>query len=283
MANFQEPTTKAIEPLIVSIPLLSSPPSSANFTARHRKPTALSHFATKKRALSRSPSLETSNGITPDSIGNLPEQEVQDFVRESCQGKISGKKTRGKKTKNKGGRFRDKLKGSKSIAVHDRVCETTEREVDLPPLPHQSTDTPPSIGEDDEMSITSCNTTSTTGSSVNSVGLGSRLTAKPQNTQRGGRRGSRGAHSSNLLRPNTTFSFESFFSYYPATLTVRDGELVPEKSLSIKNLDQFSLPPSHPFNSWSIGQPVSGRWTAGTSGTAKNKRPRKMTNSSSKM
>ena len=64
----------------------------------------------------------------------------------------------------------------------------------------------------------------------------------------------------NFNRPNanTSFSLEALFSFCSPTLTVRDGELVPQQSLSVKNIDQSDLPPNHPLENWSLGQPVCG-------------------------
>ena len=128
----------------------------------------------------------------------------------------------------------------------------------------------PSIFEDDELSIGSSNTTT---SSTNSIVVSNRRKATVLHRRGGGgKRGARGGHS--MLRINSNFSLESLFSYCPPTLTVRDGELVPEQSLSVKNFDQFSLPSSHPIDRWSLGQPVRGRWMGSGAGP-KTRRPRK--------
>lgn len=126
----------------------------------------------------------------------------------------------------------------------------------------------PDIVEDDLISIASSNTTT---SSANSIVVSNK---KPMATKRGGKKQKHSRGGQNNLRIESNFSLESLFSYYPPTLIVKDGELVPEKSLSIKNIDRSSLPLSHPIDRWSLGQPVRGRWNGAG---PKAKRPRKNT------
>ena len=57
-------------------------------------------------------------------------------------------------------------------------------------------------------------------------------------------------------KSKSSINFEKFFSYYPPKLVVRDGELQPERSLSIKGSAIGGLPEGHPFLSWNLGQPV---------------------------
>lgn len=117
------------------------------------------------------------------------------------------------------------------------------------------------------MSTASSNITT---SSANSIVVSNKTTVP----QRGSKKQKHSRGGQNNLRIESNFSLESLFSYYPPTLIVKDGELVPEKSLSIKNVDRSSLPSSHPIDRWSLGQPVRGRWNGAG---PKAKRPRKNT------
>ena len=59
-------------------------------------------------------------------------------------------------------------------------------------------------------------------------------------------------------KSKSSIIFDQVFSYYPPKLIVKDGELQPEKSLSVKGLDRSAisgLPEGHPFLSWNLGQP----------------------------
>ena len=59
-------------------------------------------------------------------------------------------------------------------------------------------------------------------------------------------------------KSKSSIIFDQVFSYYPPKLIVKDGELQPAKSLSIKGLDRSAisgLPEGHPFLSWNLGQP----------------------------
>ena len=196
-----------------------------------------------------------------------------------------------KSTSNKTGKLPDQSVG---LSRGDEIPVSVAKDEMLlsPPTDRRPETTTRNVPEDDEMSVASSNTTATMTSSSGTSLSGGGPSNKPptksnQASQRGGgggRRSSRGAHGSSdsLLRINSNFSLQSLFSYCPPTLVVRNGELVPEKSLSIKDFDQFSLPSSHPISSWSLGQPVPGRWTGVTS-APRAKRPRKMTNQSSKV
>ena len=56
----------------------------------------------------------------------------------------------------------------------------------------------------------------------------------------------------------STFSFEDVFGYYPPKLVVRNGQLEPAYSLSVKNSDHSVLPEAHPILNWTLGRPVRG-------------------------
>lgn len=60
--------------------------------------------------------------------------------------------------------------------------------------------------------------------------------------------------------PPGTFKFEQLFGYYPPKLTLQDGDLCPQHSLSVSGMERSklsSLPPTHPFLNWTLGQPIS--------------------------
>ena len=297
-AAFSTETQLKQSSLVVSISLLCLPYASssasapANSFGKQRRPTALSHFATKKRALSRSPSVGSNHDVSP--IANeldLPSTSVSETeLKSGASGKCV--KQPKKSTNNKTEKLSDQATPLIEQSPADEGPEThAQLELNAPLL----TDTRPEIPvkslaqDDDEMSVASSatTTTTTTSSSCSSaVGASDKPTTstKPNCPSQRGRKSSRGAHnnSNSLLRINTQFSLQSLFGGSPPRLTVRDGELVPERSLSLKGLDQFSVPASHPINNWSIGQPVPGRWTGVTS-APRAKRPRKMTNHSSKL
>ena len=55
------------------------------------------------------------------------------------------------------------------------------------------------------------------------------------------------------------FEFDRLFSYYPPKLVLLDGDLCPERSLSVSDMERSklsSLPSDHPFLGWSLGQPT---------------------------
>ena len=65
-------------------------------------------------------------------------------------------------------------------------------------------------------------------------------------------------------KSKSSINFDKVFSYYPPKLVVRDGELQPERSLSVKGLKCSALsrlPEGHPFLSWNLGQPVNASST----------------------
>ena len=65
-------------------------------------------------------------------------------------------------------------------------------------------------------------------------------------------------------KSKSSINFDQVFSYYPPKLIVKDGELQPERSLSVKGLDRSAisgLPEGHPFLSWNLGQPAKASVT----------------------
>ena len=61
-----------------------------------------------------------------------------------------------------------------------------------------------------------------------------------------------------IMPAKSTFSFEDVFGFYPPKLVVRNGQLEPAYSLSVKNSDHSVLPDSHPILKWTLGRPVRG-------------------------
>ena len=276
-AKTTSPSSRKPSSLLVSISFSSLPndtvfaPPTSIFFNKLRKPTALSHFATKKRALSQTPSVDKytsplSPSTSPASpgVGKKPESN-------GSAPKGSGRIGRPPK---KVARGRQKICTATQHQSDNDIFPTVETELSTNGavldqlLMECEIERRPSVSEDDMTSIASSSNT-TSSSSANSFAK----TTRSHQKQRGGKKGVR-ASQNNLLRVNSNFSLESLFSYCPPTLTVRNGELVPEKSLSIKRLDRFSLPSSHPIDRWSLGQPVRGRW-AGSGVGPKAKRPKK--------
>lgn len=302
MTSLNEQSPQKTDSLIVSIPLFSLPTSSDTSSkissTKPRVLTPLSKFAMKKRALSRSPSLSSNyDDMSPTSSGipaTLPNGGGMRGGKVSVSSKGGWKVGRPPK---KSGKVKSKppvhIECSSDSPISIEPSSTTDNttevlrvgssdnQEDLLSEDHCGLDltrnNTTALPEDDVVSITS-----TTTSSTNSA-THPKTTKSQQHTQsRGGKRASRGNHSNssnnNLLRIDSNFSLESLFSYCPPTLTIRNGELVPEKSLSIKNVDQSSLPPSHPIHNWSLGQPVRSTWMGGTNGTAhRQRKPRKNT------
>ena len=145
----------------------------------------------------------------------------------------------------------------------------------------------PYTPDDDQLSVTSSSTTSTTTTNhtsllamtttTNSKGKGGKaqlsVTTNSNGVMKRGRptRSScnNGFSLSNELKSlmstsESTFNFNQLFSYYPPKLVVKDGELLPERSLSLKRVDRTTvgnLPENHPFHSWNLGQPAKGTVT----------------------
>lgn len=53
-----------------------------------------------------------------------------------------------------------------------------------------------------------------------------------------------------------TFNFTKLFDSLPPKLVVRNGELCPEQSLSLKGSKLFEVPSTHPIWTWRLGQPT---------------------------
>ena len=77
-----------------------------------------------------------------------------------------------------------------------------------------------------------------------------------------------------LLGGSGRFEFDKLFSYYPPKLVLLDGDLCPERSLSVCDMERSklnSLPPDHPFLGWSLGQPTTKPNPPAIKPTRKNK------------
>lgn len=260
------------KPLIVSIPLAltrSASPQSATATAstssKLRKPTALCNFATKKRALSPSPSVSSDTDIIlPQTLSNGSEMGPKAKSTNTVTSEKSGR-PRGRP------RLATTTRANPNLASHtaSKLCTSTNqtdsavlqngvmegrvkngRTATAVELPVYKALAESSHVEDDQTSISS--STTTTSSSNSTVVMNNK-----KSSQRVLQRQAKS--NSDILQTDSTFSLEALFSYYPPKLTIRDGELVPEQSLSLKNIDRSCLPSSHPIDSWRLGQPVRGR------------------------
>ena len=268
-------------PLVISIPLAALASTSTSSSAASnscREPTVVhSHCATKKRGLSPSSSVG-GNHDTPPVPNELQQVGLpcgSDPTKADGSGEV-GKQSIKKSTRNKTGKLPIRI----TPAWHSPADEATVTEARR--KPRRGPEIPTKGFTEDEISV--ARSTAVASGSGASVKNRTTCVKSSRQSQRGGsRRSSRAAHNSDVdvLRINSSFSFQAFFSHLPPRLTVRDGELVPERSLSIKNFDQFSIPASHPFHTWSLGQPVPGR-LAGVTSAPRAKRPRKMTRRSSK-
>ena len=93
----------------------------------------------------------------------------------------------------------------------------------------------------------------------------------------GGRRSLRGQQRS--VMNGNAFKFNDLFGYYPPKLVIQNGDLCPMYSLSVSGMDRSmlnSLPPSHPFWSWTPGQPTNRN--AAAHGAKTNRRKNKSRN-----
>lgn len=290
----------------------SSSSSSQNSTrGRHplkskHRPTALSSFVTKKRASSRSSSTSSDQELSSTAAKKLKiDTQVQEPTSTKTKTTMASSQTRSsKKGKGKG---KGKVTGSTmlgkstsqggvvSVGVSHLRANTVgsvgkaeyglsaEREVTRVEAGHpiqQASSTDNGVNgasgvlriapEDDQISISSSTVNSGQGSKV-SVAQGSGSTST--HTSRSGTSQPKTSSAPpNIIK--STFKFEEMFSFFPPKLVVRNGELVPEQSLSVKHLDKqgiANLPASHPFRSWTLGQP--------TRSTGKCPRKRKAGNS----
>lgn len=142
------------------------------------------------------------------------------------------------------------------------------------------------LDEDDRFSIASSTTFAPTATNHSSLTTSSKGKARtsiapamggttpgPPPPQRRGRPPknpySNGSNLNNELQSlistsKSSINFDQVFGYYPPKLILKDGELQPERSLSIKRLERSAvsgLPDGHPFLSWNLGQPAKASVT----------------------
>ena len=134
----------------------------------------------------------------------------------------------------------------------------------LPSL-HHSPSSP--VPDDDQISVHSSSTVST------SACMASLHQASTSGQRQGGTRLGRREqfNGSDAASSSTGFCFEDLFGYYPPKLVLKAGELQPETSLSVKNIDRHSVPANHPVFHWNLGHPVKGPFPAGGSGRRRRK------------
>lgn len=210
--------------------------------------TALSSFATKKRAISRSPTpLDDTNAqITQSKRIDKLQSECRDalkLIAEKLGQEVSTTDTESVSTSG--------LQADMNSKMTHTSTQTNMADIN-------NVDTPSTyITEDDIVSVASTCISTNSNSGQRSTRLSKRNKVAPKE------------------KPSS-FRFDDLFSYYPPKLVVRDGDLVPENSLSVKHLDRMAisnLPESHPFLHWNLGKPVSG---SKVSDSGKNGRKRKM-------
>ncbi len=262
-------------PLLVSISLSmlsisgnEDTPSGqeAKVAPRRRRGVALSSFATKKRAeepMLQSPSLE---GDTFESGVGLPPPS---FPVTRGRGRPRGSRGRGSR------------RGRKPSTPATLLPSPSlgPGAGNIPPLFPESTVTP--------MDFSAAGSTATVSTNCNSNNHGSQAEtnglnptaeafsptgddqdqlsiASSSTSSKAGcasvRRSSRQSCTNPATAPEKpAFSFESLFNFSgPPKLVVRNGELVPESTLSTRGMDRQFIPENHPVFNWSMGQPVKG-------------------------
>lgn len=127
--------------------------------------------------------------------------------------------------------------------------------------------------DDDQTSVSSSTTSNSTCVAVPPT----QQRAGASRRGRGGRGGSRREWPNHGSRASVTtgFCFAEFFGQSTPRLVLRGGELQPETSLSLRNVEDYrSLPEDHPIFRWSLGQPVKGS-AHGNGGGRRRRRTRR--------
>ena len=265
------------------------PPKNKN------RQTALSSFVTKKRASSLASSTSSERSVDPLIAAKKPKMGAEESTSNKA---TTGSQTQSKKKskevstvsaprpsslngKTVGTSYSQSGNNSVSLVTtgeHDlerkmehglkHLTESTQLQTSITGLPLSTISCmtasremggvsglngnfPHQNFEDDQLSVASSST-----HSAQSKGSGYVLSAIS------GRGSTKSNSSSSSSDPNglkSTIKFEEMFSYFPPKLVIRNGELQPECTLSVKNLDRqgiANLPRSHPFLSWTLGQPT---------------------------
>lgn len=257
---------------------------------KHPRATALSTFATKKRAMSRSPS-PYSDQADECSVPKKTTQKVTNPRNEDWHSKTSSTTECNTHQHDRSSQFAHRPESYTDV-VNDRranlrqftdphslrlnldLINNKRNQSSLVSNSKEIFDSNSSLCtlmsnstrnyDDDQISVTSSSTNSTNCSSQRTS---SRLIRK---------------NKSNLderesAESQSLFRFNDLFSFFPPKLVVKDGELVPEHSLSVKKFDRASLsclPEEHPFLKWSLGHPVTNQ-SQRTQSTCRNGRKRK--------
>lgn len=263
--------------LIVSIPLSMLRQSNKHIVVHKPRRVTLSSFVTKKRASSRTPSTSSDSSYEPPGIKRTKSTATRgqgNGRSNSRGGKCVGTKATAARPRRtcsasevmgvgveplttvpslKGASAADLERSNSMLLEGSKVSASLNFSVNGKPSVLQAhshmhrgslDNGSSSLQEDDQLSIASASTNSTTNS------INGRVRSRSTSRAR-----------KDVIAPKPTFSFEELFSFYPPKLVLIDDELQPEQSLSVKDYDRHALPESHPFWKWTFGQPVKGMTT----------------------
>ena len=119
-----------------------------------------------------------------------------------------------------------------------------------PVTPHSGVDFPG--GDFDNISLASLESTSTSKKQNLDEGLGCSSAALKQSSLSLQKR----QKLQNCLGKSEEFCFRKHFDFIPPKLVVRNGELCPQTSLSLKGIKFNDIPRDHPIWTWKVGQPT---------------------------
>ena len=229
---------------------------------KHPRATALSTFATKKRAISRSPSPFTDHINEP----TIPKKMRLEATKEEYRSKSSSKSETNRVNQlackpdsaDVVNNRRENFTNPGSLRLNLDLYNPTGNHSPILSNGKESFDNASTLCallsnstrnyDDDQVSITSSSTNSTNSNQRTS----SRLTRKSKSN----------LDEKECSKSQSLFRFNDLFSFVPPKLVVKEGELVPEHSLSVKKVERNSLsrlPEAHPFLKWSLGRPVTNQ------------------------
>ena len=236
--------SEELTPLVISIPLskLKANRKWTKLSSVHRvmdKPrlTALCSFATMKRATNCWPTFSTSPSPSPSS-------NTSSTSSDNCQGSEAHVNGGGVAILNA------------QLKPHPTTPPTSKPPVDSnKDLSQHETGIPIAMAitgggggdmceDDDDVTSAAVCLSPSTGNEYRKKGTKS----KPRVPR----------PAANNLPVKSTFSFEDVFGYYPPRLVVRNGQLEPAYSLSVKSSDHSMVPEAHPILKWTLGRPVRG-------------------------
>ena len=238
-AQTSSPRTIANDPSpsFLSIPTVTQIPSTSQIDptmvgkrkrgrppkVKHPRSTALSSFATKKRPISRI----LSRTPTPLSDVDRQLRILDEFQGEPLSLRAANEKQSEQNSSITNSEVTKRQAPSLlQLSAHNTYTDSSNTLAN-------------SVLDDDISSV----------ASISTNGSGQRSSARVTRRTRASEK-----------EKKAPFRFNDLFNFYPPKLVVRDGELVPEQSLSVKDMDRASisnLPESHPFMHWRVGEPVS--------------------------